>query len=97
MPPKKQIHVSTKRKSSCSNTIDELATKGSMRRVARKGGVKRMTHSVLPEMQAVLHSFVKSLITDVIFYAESAKRSTVVASDVIHALRKRGKHLYGYT
>jgi histone H4 len=33
---------------------------------------------------------------DSIIYAESAKRKTVTAMDVVYALKKNGKTLYGY-
>jgi histone H4 len=33
---------------------------------------------------------------DSIIYAESAKRVTVTAMDVVYALKKNGKNLYGY-
>ncbi len=36
------------------------------------------------------------LTRDSIVYAESAKRKTVTAMDVIYALKKSGKALYGY-
>lgn len=34
--------------------------------------------------------------TDSIVYAESGKRRTVTAMDVVYALKKNGKTIYGY-
>jgi histone H4 len=33
---------------------------------------------------------------DAIHYAEAARRKTVTAMDVVYALKKNGKTLYGY-
>jgi len=68
-----------------------------MYRLARRGGVKRTTPLILPEIRSAMHKFVKGLVDDACTYAEHGKRTTVTAMDVIHALRKRGHNLYGYT
>jgi len=98
MPPKqpKRRKSTAKPSSPLKGAIDSVATKGSVRRLARRGGVKRLTHSVLPEMSHVIRGFVKSVIQVAISYTMHAKRTTVVATDIIHALRKKGQHLYGY-
>ena len=73
-----------------------VATKSSVRRMARRGGVKRIAMSVYDEARSVMHSFVRGLVRDALAYTEFGKRTTVSAMDVIHALKKRGKQLYGY-
>ena len=73
-----------------------IATKSSVRRMARRGGVKRIASSVYDEARSVMHSFVKGLVRDAVVYTDYGRRTTVTAMDVIHALKKRGKQLYGF-
>lgn len=57
----------------------------------------RPSRRFVPEIRSAMHKFVKGLVDDACTYAEHGKRTTVKAMDVIHALRKRGHNLYGYT
>ena len=71
-------------------------SKGSIRRLARRGGVKRISSELYEEVRKTLRSFVEGVVRDATAYTEHAKRKTVTAVDVVNALRKRGKVLYGY-
>jgi histone H4 len=71
-------------------------TAGSIRRLARRGGVKRISGLVYEEVRGVLRSFVDGVVRDATSYTEYSKRRTVTALDVVHALKKRGKMIYGY-
>lgn len=71
-------------------------TRGSIRRLARRGGVKRISGELYDEVRDVLKSFVDGVVRDAVAYTEHAKRRTVTAVDVVNALRKRGKLIYGY-
>jgi len=71
-------------------------TKGGIRRLARRGGVKRISGMVYEELRVVLRTFVEGVIRDATAYTEHAKRKTLTALDVVHALKKRGRVLYGY-
>ena len=71
-------------------------TKGAIRRLARRGGVKRISSEIYEEVRKVLKSFVEGVVRDATAYTEHAKRKTVTALDVVYALRKRGRILYGY-
>ena len=71
-------------------------SKGSIRRLARRGGVKRISSELYEEVRKTLRSFVEGVVRDATAYTEHAKRKTVTAADVVNALRKRGKVLYGY-
>ena len=52
--------------------------------------------SIYEDARAVMKSFVESVVRDATAYTEHAKRRTVMAVDVIHALRSKGRMLYGY-
>ena len=71
-------------------------TKGGIRRLARRGGVKRISGAMYDEVRGLLRTFVEGVIRDATAYTEHAKRKTLTALDVVHALKKRGRVLYGY-
>ena len=71
-------------------------TKPAIRRLARRGGVKRISALIYEESRAVLKNFLESVIKDSVTYCEHAKRKTVTALDVIYALKRQGKTLYGF-
>ncbi|MGA1296967.1 MAG: histone H4 [Burkholderiaceae bacterium] len=71
-------------------------TKGSIRRLARRGGVKRISGLMYEETRGVLKCFLADLIRDTITYTEHARRKTVTALDVVYAMKRCGKTLYGF-
>ena len=71
-------------------------TKPAIRRLARRGGVKRISSLVYEETRAVLKGFLENVIRDSVTYTEHAKRKTVTALDVVYALKRQGKTLYGF-
>eukprot|EP00922_Rhytidocystis_sp_ex-Travisia-forbesii_P050495 GHVS01075042.1.p2 GENE.GHVS01075042.1~~GHVS01075042.1.p2 ORF type:complete len:112 (-),score=3.27 GHVS01075042.1:292-627(-) len=71
-------------------------TKPAIRRLARRGGVKRISNLVYDEIRAVLKAFLEQMIRDAVTYTEHAHRKTVTALDVVYALKRRGRTLYGY-
>ena len=74
----------------------EGITKPAIRRLARRGGVKRISSLVYEETRAVLKGFLENVIRDSVTYTEHAKRKTVTALDVVYALKRQGKTLYGF-
>ncbi|XP_077231012.1 uncharacterized protein LOC143864103 [Tasmannia lanceolata] len=71
-------------------------TKPAIRQLARKGGVKRMSGLVYEETMVVLKIFLKNVIRDAVSYTEHAKRKTVSAMDVVCALKRQGRTLFGF-
>lgn len=69
-------------------------TKPAIRRLARRGGVKRLSGLVYDETRGVLRIFLQNLIRDVVTYTEHARRKTVSVTDVLYALKRQGKTLY---
>lgn len=74
----------------------EGISRPAIRRLARRGGVKRMSGLVYEETRSVLKEFITDIVRDAITYTEHARRRTVTANDVIYALRRRGRTLYGF-
>jgi|EP00343_Euplotes_focardii_P008441 histone H4 len=71
-------------------------TKGSIRRLARRSGVKRMSALIVDEVRGTLKSFVEKVVADAVSYTEYARKRTVTTGAVVAALKKRGRMLYGY-
>ncbi|KAJ7803362.1 histone-fold-containing protein [Mycena olivaceomarginata] len=79
------------------DNIQVRITKPAIRRLARRGGVKRISGLIYEETRGVLKIFLENVIRDSVTYTEHAKRKTVTALDVVyrpqalrpHALRVR--------
>ena len=71
-------------------------TKPAIRRLARRGGVKRISGLIYEETRGVLKVFLENVIRDAVTYTEHAKRRTVTAMDVVYALKRQGRTLYGF-
>merc|ERR1712196_527033 len=84
----------TARKSTRSN-IDGI-TKPARRRLCRRGGVKRISSFIYDDTRAVLRSFLEQVVRDAVTYTEHARRKTVTAMDVVYALKRQGRTLYGF-
>ncbi|XP_020913119.1 histone H2B [Exaiptasia diaphana] len=69
-------------------------TKPAIRRLARRGGVKRISGLIYEETRGVLKVFLENVIRDAVTYTEHAKRKTVTAMDVVYALKRQGRTLY---
>ncbi|XP_062892445.1 histone H4-like [Mobula hypostoma] len=62
-------------------------TKPAIRRLARRGGVKRISGLIYEETRGVLNVFLENVIWDAV---------TVTAMDVLYALKRQGRTLYGF-
>ena len=71
-------------------------TKGSVRRLARRAGIRRLASLLTEEVRGVLKSFVEKVVADAVSYTEYARKRTVTCGAVVAALKKRGRMLYGY-
>ena len=71
-------------------------TKPAIRRLARRGGVKRISGLIYEETRGVLKVFLENVIRDAVTYTEHAKRKTVTAMDVVYDLKRQGRTLYGF-
>lgn len=71
-------------------------TKPAIRRLARRGGVKRISGLVYEEVREVLKDFLINIIKDAVTYTEHARRKTVTAMDVVFALKRNNRTLYGF-
>ena len=65
-------------------------TKPAIRRLARRGGVKRISGLIYEETRGVLKVFLENVVRDAVTYTEHARRKTVTAFDVVYALKRQG-------
>ena len=72
------------------------AQKPAIRRLARRGGVKRISGLIYEETRGVLKVFLENVVRDAVTYTEHARRKTVTALDVVYALKRQGRTLYGF-
>mmetsp|Transcript_84534 Transcript_84534/g.213174 ORF Transcript_84534/g.213174 Transcript_84534/m.213174 type:complete len:119 (+) Transcript_84534:75-431(+) len=71
-------------------------TKPAIRRLARRGGVKRISGVIYEEVRTVLQMFLGNVLRDAITYMEYSRRRTVTAVDVVYALKRQGRTIYGF-
>lgn len=77
------------------NTVQGV-TKGDIRRLARRGGIKRLSGLCYEEVRGTLVIFLKHVVEDAVIYMEHAGHRTVTVMDVVHALKRQGRTLYGF-
>jgi len=76
--------------------LSALLQKPAIRRLARRGGVKRISGLIYEETRGVLKVFLENVVRDAVTYTEHARRKTVTALDVVYALKRQGRTLYGF-
>ncbi|KAH8150567.1 uncharacterized protein LAJ45_05263 [Morchella importuna] len=71
-------------------------TKPDIRRLARRGGVKRISAQIYEEARHALVTRLKAVLHDCVIYLEHSSRKTVTVTDVIFALKRIGTPIYGF-
>jgi len=69
-------------------------SKPGLRRLSRRGGVKRLSADIYNSTRDAMNTFLDVILFDSIAYMEHAKRKTIIAMDVLLALKRRGRTLY---
>jgi histone H4 len=68
--------------------VSEGITKPAIRRLARRGGVKRISSFIYDDSRQVLKNFLENVVKDAVTYCEHARRKTVTAMDCVFALKR---------
>ncbi|KAG5933974.1 Histone H4, partial [Claviceps pazoutovae] len=71
-------------------------TKPAIRRLARRGGVKRISANIYPETRTALKERLEAILRLCVMYVEYRQAKTVTVHDVVCALRRFGKPIYGF-
>jgi histone H4 len=90
-----KVGVKRHAKKSSRASIEGI-TKPAIRRLARRGGVKRISSFIYDDSRQVLKGFLENIVRDAVTYTEHARRKTVTAMDVVYALKRQGRTLYGF-
>ena len=90
---KKTVH---RRRHPRNQTKDNIngVTNPAIRRLCRRGGIKRISNTVYPETRNILSAWLDELLRVTCEYTRHAKRKTVSTMDVIHALGRKGVKFY---
>ncbi|OCK77392.1 histone-fold-containing protein [Lepidopterella palustris CBS 459.81] len=71
-------------------------TKGNIRRMARRGGVKRISGTIYEDVRASLKARLELLLREITAITEHCGRKTVCVTDVVFVLNRVGTPLYGF-
>lgn len=71
-------------------------SKPDIRRLARRGGVKRISAMIYDDIRLAMKERLQTILKDCIAYVEYRKAKTVTVHDVIHALQRLGRPIYGF-
>ncbi|KAJ0385954.1 hypothetical protein COL922a_005322 [Colletotrichum nupharicola] len=71
-------------------------TRPAIRRLARRGGVKRISAMIYDDARSALKDRLTGIIRDCITYVEYRGAKTITIHDVIHSLRRLGAPIYGF-
>ncbi|RKF63462.1 Histone H4 [Erysiphe neolycopersici] len=88
--------IGTKRMRKLTKDNIRAVTKGDIRRLARRGGVKRISGTIYDEIRKSMKSFLETVLKDTCDVVEHAERKTVTVTDVIFVLRRIGRPIYGF-
>ncbi|GJC79111.1 histone H4 [Colletotrichum liriopes] len=66
------------------------------RRLARRGGVKRISAMIYDDARSALDAWLRAVLRDCITYTEHRGSKTITIYDVLHALRRKGTPIYGF-
>jgi histone H4 len=91
---KENVHKITTKRHGKISTRENISSP-SIKRLARRGGCKRVSSTIYPLIRDLLREFTTGLVKDAVALTEYSRRKTVTTSDVLNALQRRGHTLYG--
>jgi histone H4 len=65
-------------------------------RMARRAGVKRVTTPVYERCRELIKKFLEEVLHDAIAYSDYSRRKTLAPKDVLKALQRQNRTLYGF-
>ena len=69
---------------------------GSIKRIARRAGINRISVDSMGAIREAFDNFLDKLVNDSITYTECGQRKTIIPQDVVYALKRQGRNIYGY-
>ncbi|RYN50815.1 hypothetical protein AA0114_g5871 [Alternaria tenuissima] len=71
-------------------------SKNDIRRLARRGGVKRISATTYDDIRQALKERLHRILKDVCAILDSSGRQTVMVTDIVFTLRRLGNPIYGF-
>lgn len=71
-------------------------TKPDIRRLARRGGVKRISANIYNDVREALCTRLRDIVQDCVAYVDYRRGKTVTVTDVIFSLKRIGRPIYGF-
>ncbi|KAJ6580554.1 hypothetical protein DFH09DRAFT_1146128 [Mycena vulgaris] len=71
-------------------------TKPDLRRLSRRGGVKRTSHGIYDSARRAMKKYLECVIRDAVLYMDNEYRSTLTSPDVVNSLRQNGPVPYRF-
>ena len=65
-----------------------------LKRLARRGGIKRLSAETYDEARKVIKNYLTQVVRDSVNVTTYSKRKTVTSADVMYALTRNGSQLY---
>lgn len=66
-----------------------------IKKLARRAGIKRISKLVYQQARAMFVTFLRRTIKDAIDYSNRSQRKAITCRDVVLALKRQGRCLYG--
>lgn len=95
--PQPQQHQNKPKKPKRYKEADEKIkkiTNGSIKRIARRAGIPRISAPMYDETRIKLEKFIKELMKNAVTYQEYCRRKTINSKDVVAALERMDKKIY---
>ena len=70
--------------------LDQCIAKAGLRRLARRGGIKRVQSKLYPELRGALNEYLNKVSYDAAVLATHGNRKTIKAIDICYAMKKYG-------
>lgn len=71
-------------------------TKPATRRLARRGGCRRLARNVYPVAKMTTRAYVAKILSKAAALTGYANRKTITKADIVHAVKNQGVTLYGF-
>lgn len=78
------------------NGLPTKISRAAIRRLARRGGIKRISHLVTETARSALDNYIRGILGCAIEYTTYSRRKTVTVSDIKLGLKRNGYTLYGH-
>ncbi|ODA76371.1 hypothetical protein RJ55_08217 [Drechmeria coniospora] len=87
--------LSSRHRKIVKDTIHGI-TRPDIRRMARRGGVKRISAGVYQEIRIAMKAYLENILRTCVIYVEHRGAKTITTADVIHGLQKMSRPIYGF-